>query len=274
MAGNGFIMYGNTVDNVSTLLPNGSNKTYHAVYVGGNNIEIAWNKIYNTRAYNGIQIHHDGTSGFYNQSYHDNNIADVNGSGINLSTIDPSLGYIRVFNNVIHHVGVAMASDSPGPHSCLAIKGYGTATAPGTADIYNNTMVDCSSYLSTNAADNTSCAVLDLAGQLNVTTRLVNNIVYQPTYAGTPDQNVYICGGGSIGTLSGSNNLWYSDSPPGRTAPVTSYGKIANPLFISGSDYELQSGSPAIGAGISFDGLTTDFNATPRPNPPSIGAYE
>jgi hypothetical protein len=272
--GDGLILYGNTVHDVSTLDPGGSNKTYHAIYVAGNNIEIAWNKIYNTKAYNGIQINHDKSSGFYNQSWHDNDIADVNGSGINLSTIDPSSGYIKIYNNVIHHVGLAMAPDSPGPHSCLAIKGYGSATATGTVDIYNNTMVDCSSYLNTNPSDNSSCAVLVLAKQLNVTTRLVNNIVYQPAYADTAKQNVYICGGGSIGTVSGSNNLWYSERAPRNTAPATSYGTIANPRFDSATDYHLQKGSPAHGAGIVFGGLKSDFDASPRPNPPAIGAYE
>jgi hypothetical protein len=275
LGGNGFTMYGNTIDNVSTLLPSGSNKTYHAVYVAGNNIEIAWNKIYNTRAYNGIQIHHDRSSGFYNISIHDNDIADVNGSGINLSTIDPSSGYVKVFNNVIHHVGLNSANGGSGgdPHSCIAIKGYGSATAAGTIEIYNNTMYDCSSYLNVNPSNNSSCAILDNGLQLNVTTNLVNNIVYQPAYAGTAKQNVYICGG-SIGTLSGSNNLWYSERAPRSTAPVTSYGTIANPRFVSATDYHLQSGSPAIGAGIAYGGLVSDFDAAPRRNPPAIGAYE
>lgn len=273
-AGDGFVMYGNSIHNVSTLLPSGSNKTYHAVYVSGNNIEIAWNKIYNTKAYNGIQIHHDKASGFYNISIHDNDIADVNGSGINLSAIDPSMGYVKIYNNVIHHVGVAQASDSSGPHSCLAIKGFGSATAPGTVEIYNNTLADCSSFLNIYAGDNSSCAILVPRSQLNVTTKLVNNIVYQPAYAGTARQNVFICGGDSIGTLSGSNNLWYSEHPPGRTAPATSFGGIANPRFVSATNYHLQKGSPAIGAGIPFGGLTGDHDAVARQNPPAIGAYE
>jgi hypothetical protein len=276
MGGNGLILYGNTVDNVATLDAGGSNKEYHAIYVQGNNIEIAWTKIFNTLAYNGIQINHDGTSGFYNQSYHNNDISDVNGSGINLSTIDPSSGYIQVFNNVIHHVGLAPASDggSNDPHSCIAAKGYGSAVAPGTVEVYNNTMYDCSSYLNVNPQTNASCAVLTLANQLNVTMNLVDNIIYQPAYAGSADQNPYICGGGPIGTLSGSNNLWYSVTVPAGIGSAAKYGTVANPLFNSATDYHLQSGSPAIGKGIPFEGLTTDFDDITRPNPPSIGAYE
>jgi hypothetical protein len=274
--GEGFTMYGNTVHDVSVLLPEGSSKLYHAVYAMGNNIEIAWNKIYNTKAYNGIQINHDRFPGFYNQSYHDNDIADVNGSGINLSSIDPSSGYVKVYNNLIHHVGLNIAGDGGGndPHSCIAIKGYGTSAAAGTVEVYNNTMVDCSSYLNFNPGNRSSCAILDLSNQLNVKTDLVNNIVYQPAYAGTGKQNVYLCGGGSTGTLSGSNNLWYSASAPGSIAPATSYGAIANPKFISDADYHLQPISPAIGAGINFGGLTTDFDGVTRSNPRSIGAFE
>ena len=276
MGGDGFVMYGNVVENISTLNQGGSNKTYHAVYVSGNTIEIAWNKIYNTKAYNGIQVHHDGDPGFYNQSYHDNDIADVNGSGINLSAVNPSSGYIKVFNNIIHHVGMNLASDGGGydPHSCISIKGYGSPSATGTIEIYNNTMYDCSSYLNIDPSSNASCAILDLANQLNVTTNLVNNIVYQPAYTGTSRQNVFICGGGSIGKLSGSNNLWYSERHTWSTAPATSYGTIANPRFVSATDYHLQGGSPAIGAGIAFGDLTNDFDAAPRPIPPAIGAYE
>ena len=275
----GNVALGNSLSAISTdkaVLPNGSNKTYHASYFGGSNFEYGWNRIYNTAAYNGFQVNHDGSTGFFNFTIHDNDIADVNGSGINLSTIDPSSGYIKVYNNVIHHTGLNAASDGSGgdPHSCLAVKGYGNATGIGTVEMYNNTMYDCNSYLNLNVSNSTSCAVLVLPNQLNVTTKLVNNIVYQPAYAGTTRQNVYICGGGSVGTTSGSNNIWYSERAPHSTAPATRYGIITNPRFVSTTNYHLNSGSPAIGAGISYGGLATDFDAVPRQNPPAIGAYE
>jgi hypothetical protein len=273
----GDIALGNVVTNVSNdtvVLPNGSNKQYHAVYFQGNNFEFAWNRIYNTAAYNGFQLNEDGSKGFYNFSIHDNDIADVNGSGINLSDIDPSSGYVQVYNNIIHHTGVNIASEGDGgdPHSCIAVKGYGSSTGVGTAEVYNNTMYDCSSYLNINPSTGSACAVLIYTGQPSVTTNLVNNIVYQPAYAGTARQNVYICGGGR--SISGSNNLWYSERPPRSTAPATSYGAIRNPRFVSATDYHLQSGSPALGAGIAFGGLTKDLDGALRPKPPAIGAYE
>jgi hypothetical protein len=279
MGGNNNEALGNLVTNVSTdtsKLPNGSDKTYHDVYFQGNNWEFAWNRIYNTAAYNGFQINEDRSTGFYNFSIHDNDIADVNGSGINLSDIDPSSGYVQVYNNVIHHTGLKPASDGGDgdPHSCIAVKGYGSSHGVGTAEIYNNTMYDCSSDLNAEHDTTAACAILIYPKQLNVTTNLVNNIVYQPAYAGTARQNVYICGGSPIGTISGSNNLWHSERAPRSTAPATSYGTIANPRFVSATDYHLQSDSPAIGAGTAFGGLTRDFDGMLRPKPPAIGAYE
>jgi hypothetical protein len=276
----GTVALGNVLTDVSVdakYLPHGSGKQYHDVYFQGNGFEFGWNRIYNTAAYNGFQINEDGSKGFYNFTIHDNDIADVNGSGINLSDIDPSSGYVRVYNNVIHHAGLNVASDGGegDPHSCIAVKGYGSATGAGTAEIYNNTMYDCSSYLNINPTTNAACAVLLYPNQLNVTANLVNNVVYQPAYAGTSTKNVYICAGGpKIGTLSGSNNLWYSEGAPRSTAPVTKYGTIANPRFISTKDYHLQNGSPAVGTGIPHGGLTRDFDGAVRASPPAIGAYE
>jgi hypothetical protein len=285
--GTGNLAYGNTITQISTdttALPNGSNKTYHAVYFQGNGFEFAWNRIYNTAAYNGFQINEDSTSGFYNFSIHDNDIADVNGSGINLSDIDPASGYVKVYNNVIHHTGLALASDggSDDPHSCISVKGYGSATGTGTAQIYNNTMFDCSSYLNAAGAsfgEGESCAIFIPPNQLNVTTNLVNNVVYQPSYTYSGNYNLYICGDGSAGTISGSHNLWYSVSTPGSTAYATTVGTIANPQYVSATNgaatnFELQSTSPAKNSGVAVSGLTTDFNGSARPNPPSIGAFE
>jgi hypothetical protein len=118
-----------------------------------------------------------------------------------------------------------------------------------------------------------------LPNQLNVTTHLVNNAVYQPAYSYTANYNVLLCGDGSAGTISGSNNMWFSASAPGSTAYATMVGVIMNPSYVDTTDgpvtnFELQDTSPARGAGIAFGGLTTDFFGAARPNPPSVGALE
>ena len=49
-----------------------------------------------------------------------------------------------------------------------------------------------------------------------------------------------------------------------------------DPLFVNGpaGDLHLQPGSPCIGAGTPNGAPPTDLDGNPRPNPPSIGAYE
>jgi hypothetical protein len=59
----------------------------------------------------------------------------------------------------------------------------------------------------------------------------------------------------TAGTLNNTNPLVYNATPP-------------TPNF------ELQPGSPAIGAGIYLPTVTHDFTGAPRGNPPSIGAFE
>jgi hypothetical protein len=54
------------------------------------------------------------------------------------------------------------------------------------------------------------------------------------------------------------------------TSNISSDPKLVSP----GTDFHLQSGSPAIGAGTPIPGLNRDIDGKVRPNPPSIGAYE
>ncbi|MGO9340656.1 MAG: Ig-like domain repeat protein [Terracidiphilus sp.] len=280
----GTVALGNVLTSISTnttILPNGSNKEYHAAYFAGNNIEFGWNRIYNTAAYNGFQINHDGSTGFYNLNIHDNDIADVNGSGINLSTIDPSSGFVKVYNNIIHHTGLKEPSDGDGadPHNCIAVKGYYGSAGLGTAEIYNNTMYDCSSYLNVNPNDQSSCAVLIAPNAWkSVTTNLDNNVVYQPAYSGTGSRNVYLCGNPS-NIVTGSNNIWYSASTPKSTEYATTIGTIENPKYVNPangdwSNYALQGNSPAIGAGSVSQYPVMDFNGVTRPRPSAVGALE
>ena len=92
-------------------------------------------------------------------------------------------------------------------------------------------------------------------------------------------------------TFTFTNNLWYSTNSNhtwvingNSTSTFSTWqgwgydinGFYSNPLFnnSAGSDYSLQSGSPAINAGTNV-GLTTDIKGSPIPSSsPDIGAYQ
>jgi uncharacterized repeat protein (TIGR02059 family) len=86
---------------------------------------------------------------------------------------------------------------------------------------------------------------------------------------------------GSINGLYVDNNTVYNNS---SNAPYFSGNAASNseflnnltsdPLFVSSTNFHLQTGSPAIGKGLTISGLTTDYDGNTIKNPPTIGAYE
>ena len=107
----------------------------------------------------------------------------------------------------------------------------------------------------------------------NVSVR--NNIIQGFTNSPVDKNN-----SGTYNGISIENNLFYNNgnnNSPTGSATYTNYvlqnNIINNPLFISTSNYHLQSTSPAIKKGINV-GLSTDHAGNSVVNPPDIGAYE
>jgi hypothetical protein len=102
-----------------------------------------------------------------------------------------------------------------------------------------------------------------------------NNII--KGYAWLP---IHFSTGSNFNNVSVQKNLFYQngenksvfESAP--TSKTQSDLTPANPLFVSSTDFHLQSGSPAIGAGVTLGLTTTDFAGNAVKDPPSIGAYE
>lgn len=100
-----------------------------------------------------------------------------------------------------------------------------------------------------------------------------NNIFYLPGWYAQDNCNYHSETGGSVG--GSTNNIDYD---PGYSLSCNSGDhQNVNPDLVSpGSDYHLQSSSPAVGAGTNV-GLTADHDGNPRPTPGGgydIGAYQ
>src|SRR5205807_2066668 len=128
-------------------------------------------------------------------------------------------------------------------------------TLLSAAKIYNNT------FYATNLSGNTDYGLLtnDLLLPLGAAS-LENNIFW-------PANNMAYTGGGvGLAVLIGSaaNNIFYGGSGPTLGASLIS----ANPMFISASDddFQLATGSPAIGAGATdvASVVTTDYALVSR----------
>jgi hypothetical protein len=280
--------YGNEVTNVSTSLGFVANKQQHAVYFStdSNHNETAWNYIHDNMSCRAIQYHSsplNSTSGYnmYDLSAHDNYIINDPCDGINFATVDPSQGKIEAYNNVIVNTGTGpspQGGDS-GDYSCIyfAYITNNGSNGGGTAEIYNNTLVNCGSYVGPYNA----WGAFVIAGAY---TGLVVDI--RNTIASLASNEAYISSNGASSTyVTGTNNIWYGGQ--GSAPSYTSNNLTSNPQLVSATNFHLQSTSPAIGAGLAITsantyngyapwqgGSATDHDGLIRPSPPSIGAYE
>jgi hypothetical protein len=232
-------------------------KQYHGVYfANGHDLELAWNWIHDNRTCHAVQFH-DDAGVLYNLSVHDNLIHGDNCSGINFSTVDPALGTVEAYNNVIRDVGNGPEPpDGPSGMACIYATGY-HESARGNIEVFNNTCVNAGAA----GYDASRGAFVRLPYAPDLLMRLRNNVVRQegqPYLAGTK--------------FSGASNIW-SGSGAG---PGSLTGNIdADPEFIDfdGRDLHLRANSPAIDAGTGA-GPARDFDANLRRVPLDLGAYE
>jgi len=186
----------------------------------------------------------------------------------------------------------------------IVLLGGITAPAGSTVEVTLNTISN-TEIVNNQITGNTSQSPIVLVGggteasQNSVNgVRIVNNTI--ANYAGTPGQGGSAISvendqpGGTDNTVTGVsilNTILWNNTPSDLngiaasqvTTSITAQagyadvnGNIAaNPLFVNASDnFELQSGSPAIGAGTSVGAPAIDIDCQARGAPPSIGAYE
>lgn len=249
------------------------NKQGHTVYftTNTNSVFFGWNQIVNNLTCYDVQFHSSGGNDQFDIHVHDNYFTGNRCAGLNFATVDPSKGVVEAYNNVFFHVGNGpLPIDGDTDQACIYAAGILNAgTAPtGSVQIYNNTMYDCASIKSG------VFGVVLIANQgsgTNIKYNFTNNIIVPTTAVGvyfafdTTTSAQVTCSGG---------NLFFNGGATPSYCPVGAIN--ANPQFISTTtpNLNLQSSSPAIGAGISAHVPTYDYNGLTRPSPPSIGAYE
>lgn len=231
ITGNGTnsIWYGNHIHDIQ-----GSSQECHGIYIDGDgSYDIAYNQIHDIRDGNGFQVYVNGGNGSIeanNISFHHNLIHDVSKHAINIA--DGTRNNVKVWNNIAYNAQYA------------AIR-FNTTVLNG-AKFYNNT------FYNTNQSGNPNYGALTNDWNLPANSIDVeSNIFYVAT--GT------LYNGGSVGVSASAGtfarNVWYN----GTGSPSIDSSAITHdPLFVSaGSDFHLQKGSPAIGAGSTASAVTS-----------------
>jgi hypothetical protein len=253
--GQNLALYRNHIhDNGSTTST--SIKLYQAVQFdsGANGIDVGWNEIANTRSCRALQFYSD-TTPLFNVKVRNNVIHDSRCDGINFATIDPSQGAVLAYNNVIYRAGTGPAPGGiESNYACINVGGSGLAAV----QITGNTLYDCGRRANADSG----------AVSASVAVSLTDNIV--DAIAG----ETYTAPDSSLANFSGKNNLFFG---AGATPSFSTTSVNADPKFVdvTNSNFQLQSGSPAVDAGAN-DGISRDIMQTPRPQGAAydIGAYE
>ncbi len=121
-------LYRNRVHDVGSTTST-SLKLYQGVLfdAGSNGIDFGWNEIGNVRSCRALQFSSD-TGKLYNITVDNNLIHDSRCDGINFATVDPALGSVRAFNNVIYRAGTGPAPGGvESNYACINVGAAGSA---------------------------------------------------------------------------------------------------------------------------------------------------
>lgn len=250
--------YASVLGNEITNLGHGG-KLFHAIYFGADShdYEAGWNQIHDIiGGCRAIQVF-NGSTDSYNVSIHDNLIYNVSCDGINLASVNPNNGFVKVYNNVVYNAGAG--PDLGGQNAtCLNINSTG-ANPTSPALVYNNTFYNCG------ALGNSDSAMVSPY----IPSTFDNNIIV------ASGSEKYFTSGSGSSNITGSNNIWFG---AGNGPSSTSGNLNVNPGFVatgSTPDLHLSSASsPAQGTGTTAIMTQADHDGVLRALPPAIGAYQ
>ena len=242
----------------------------------------------------GITLYWDGANASTHNTFINNEISNISNptpgphgrGGQGIAENEPANNNVFC-QNYIHDIGAAW--DSNFDHGMYM---------EGSNSTYCNNIISHNTYgngiqlsASNSVMHNTSVF------QNTITNNLTNGIVVWSRTSSFAFYNLNIsnniiygnrrglAGCAPIGAVTANNNISFynavenynTDYCGGGTAAWTNNKLIqSDPMFINPtSDFHLQSGSPAIGAGISLPSITQDFAGNPRPSPTGwdVGAY-
>jgi uncharacterized repeat protein (TIGR02059 family) len=265
----GVEIYNNTVNGSIDLVNSVKGSSDYSVWVHDN--EIGQSVLLSSESTRGILLEASQSDVIIER----NNIKNIS-SGILFSQVQSArvLKNIHIRCNIFNNIGVSDAGASN--------KGWGIYW---TAESYKNHTVDnvniCNNILIGHSGARATMWGINLphigtASNITLRNNIIQNFNYAPVYAYSQT------GSETIDILSIENNIFYQNgnnnapkySSITPTNNTTKNNLTSNPLFISSSDFHLQSGSPAIGKGIKATGVTLDFDGNGFNDPPSIGAYE
>lgn len=256
---------------------------HHGIYLSNrsdalwNAFEIGYNYLHDNKCNRGIHPYDEGVGGSYSGviKIHHNWVENQVSAGLDITAggttgddcfTDP----IWVYDNVFVNIGLPNAADSFLKWG-IVIRGY---RIKSDVLFYNNTIYG---YCYGTTGDRGLLAIYNSGADneydFQGTWQWINNIVVD-----TNDQPyIYSTWDWSHKLTAANNNLWYNGGDSNPSAPPTwdTTPLTSNPLFISSSDFSLQSASPCKDTGADLSStFTIDFLGAIRGTSWDMGAFE
>ena len=240
----------------NTIHSNGITKYYHNIYLIGENGIVEHNELYSSPAGDGFRYEGGHLKIRYNY-VHDNGK-----HGISFWNDFPD----TFFDNEIYYNIIEGMDDN---HWGIHVNEY--AGGFDGVKIYNN--VICGENFESRGMAFYDCSNIDLKNNIVFVKDMILTVGNEGTYGFSSDYNCW---------LSNINTPFKWDEQYGNFIDFQSLGYdvhsyFADPLFVDldGSDFHLQSCSPAIDSGVDL-GYSLDFddNSVPFGAAPDIGAFE
>lgn len=254
-----FNIFGNTFTNVAPDGCHAVGDTWnycHSIYAGPGSVamNVYGNTIHGNKNGDGIKTDCPAI-------IHNNWIYGNSGPGVEMGTNGANNIAVVIYNNLFTGNGT---NNNQGGAIEESNKGAGTLSLTlENNTMYNNTTTlgeirlqdNITAFVAKNNLISTAMGGYAYSLVTQSAAIINNNLIYGPLW-----NPVY---------YNGASRTWTTWQGYG----FDTAGVNADPLFISSTDFHLQSTSPAINAGVNV-GLITDYARNPVHNPPSIGAYE
>jgi len=248
-------LYRNRIHDVGSATGT-SLKLYQGVLfeTGSNTVDFGWNEIGNVQSCRGLQFSSD-TTALHDITVRNNLIHDTRCDGINFATVNPTLGAVKAYNNVVYHAGTGPAPNGIEiNYACINVGSAGTSAVL----IQDNTLYDCGRRA------NGDSGAISASAPVTVT----NNIIFALT------GESYLAPNSLATRFSGSNNLFFG---AGKIPAFSTASLNVNPNFTDAANNNFRplAGSPAIDHGANT-GINRDVVQALRPSGTAydIGAYE
>lgn len=189
-------------------------------------------------------------------SIHNNSFDTLRGHGLLLNGSSNNRIYNNLFNGVERGISLYNASNN----NTIVFNSF---KSHSVSDLFYYNATQSGNIIKNNIFSSTGKIVRSLNQRTDIAQFMSGN-VFSNNVFNIADENTVLA-------TDLTTNLTYAQLVEAGSITAS---KVADPLYLPGTSFEIAGNSPCAKAGMVIEGITTDYAGATRQDPPSIGAYE